>query len=105
MSLERAEKNVVSFIQGPPGTGKTYNASVIVLSLSTLEKGKIIVCAPSNEASNGIAEAMRKLNGYFNLKRKLLRVFARSRELHSELRDGKVLRILHGMTECSETLK
>jgi DNA replication protein DnaC len=49
----------VSFIHGPPGTGKTYNASVIVLSLSIEEQGKIIVCAPSNEGSNGIAEAIR----------------------------------------------
>jgi DNA replication protein DnaC len=89
LSLQRAESNVVSFIHGPPGTGKTYNASVIVLSLSMEEKGKRIVCAPSNEASNDIAEAIRKLNSSFNRKRKLLRVNARSREFYCQTSDGE----------------
>jgi hypothetical protein len=72
--------NTVSFVQGPPGTGKTYNASVILLSLSLLEKGKIMVCAPSNEASDCITESIAKLNRRFDLRRNILRVLARSRE-------------------------
>jgi hypothetical protein len=53
------------------GTGKTRNASTILLSLSVIEKEKIMVCAamnlPSNEAADCIAESIAKLNVRFCL--------------------------------------
>lgn len=44
-----------------------------------------MVCAPSNEAADGIADCICQLNSKFDLKCKTLRVLARSRE-HKKLR-------------------
>jgi hypothetical protein len=55
-------------------------ASVIVLTLSTTEQGGIVVCAPSNVATDGIAEKMAEISRQYGLNRKILRVFSKTRE-------------------------
>src|SRR6478736_466864 len=40
----------LSLIQGPPGTGKTLTSATIVYHLARMNKGQVLVCAPSNVA-------------------------------------------------------
>lgn len=43
-------------VQGPPGTGKTYGLAVLALSYSLVRHQKCLICTPSNNAGNAIAE-------------------------------------------------
>jgi hypothetical protein len=79
-SYQRALLDTVTFIKGPAGTRKAHNISVILLTLSISECGIIMVCATSNEASDGVADCIAGLNQLVDLRRKILRVFATSRE-------------------------
>jgi len=54
--LNNAQENPISFIQGPPGTGKTFTGATIALYFSILEKGGVLLTAPSNFAADGAAE-------------------------------------------------
>jgi regulator of nonsense transcripts 1 len=51
----------LSLIQGPPGTGKTVTSATIVYHLSNINKGRILVCAPSNVAVDHLAEKLDQL--------------------------------------------
>jgi len=55
----------------------------MLLSFCVEDVGKVIACAPSNEAADNLAEAIYKLNERFRLQRKVLRVLARNREFQS----------------------
>jgi len=79
-SYEVAKVHTLSNIQGPPGTGKTFNAAVILHSLSQEEVGKIVATAPSNEAADNLAECLVKLNDRFKLRKRVIRIFSKSRE-------------------------
>ncbi|KAI4121942.1 MAG: hypothetical protein LQ338_006079 [Usnochroma carphineum] len=61
-SLRRVRNNVVA-IEGPPGTGKTTVASVMLWLLAHTDT-RVLVCAPSNTATDQVAlEASKGLPG------------------------------------------
>ena len=90
-------------IQGPPGTGKTFLSSFIIYNIYKYRKDKskkILLCAPSNSATDNLALSLLKINKVKGDKMKILRVLAKSREyikdieeelsnscLHKKLRD------------------
>ncbi|KAH6574118.1 hypothetical protein BASA62_002602 [Batrachochytrium salamandrivorans] len=64
----------LSLIQGPPGTGKTVTSATIVYHLANMNKGQVLVCAPSNVAVDHLTSKIH-LTGL-----KVVRVTAKSRE-------------------------
>ena len=59
----------LSMIQGPPGTGKTFLAAFIIYNIFQKRKDegdKILVCAPSNSATDNLALYLLKLNDSLN---------------------------------------
>jgi regulator of nonsense transcripts 1 len=50
----------LSLIQGPPGTGKTVTSATIVYHLAQMNKGPILVCAPSNVAVDHLTEKIHQ---------------------------------------------
>ena len=50
----------IGIIHGPPGTGKTTTLTALVKALSKTEK-RILVCAPSNNAVDLLAERISEL--------------------------------------------
>ena len=82
-SIKNVFKNVLNLIQGPPGTGKTFLSSFIVYNIFKYRKDKeqkILLCSPSNSATDNLALSLLKLNKVTGEKMKILRVFAKSRE-------------------------
>ncbi|XP_050524410.1 regulator of nonsense transcripts 1 homolog [Daktulosphaira vitifoliae] len=57
-AVSHALRTPVSLIQGPPGTGKTVTCANIVYNLS--KSGTVLVCAPSNNAVDNLANAVAK---------------------------------------------
>jgi regulator of nonsense transcripts 1 len=51
------ESEVVSLVQGPPGTGKTHTCVAIA---KAWQRGRVLVCAPSNVAVNNIAQRLHE---------------------------------------------
>jgi regulator of nonsense transcripts 1 len=64
----------LSLIQGPPGTGKTVTSASIVYHLSHINRGQVLVCAPSNIAVDQLTEKISKTG------LKVVRLSAKSRE-------------------------
>ena len=59
----------LSMVQGPPGTGKTFLAAFIIYNIFKKRKDendKILVCAPSNSATDNLALYLLKLNNSLN---------------------------------------
>ena len=82
-SINNVFKNVINLIQGPPGTGKTFLSSFIVYNIFKYRKDKeqkILLCSPSNSATDNLALSLLKLNKVTGEKMKILRVFAKTRE-------------------------
>ena len=79
---------VLNLIQGPPGTGKTFISSYIVYNIFKLRKNKshkILLCSPSNSATDNMALSLIKLNKVIGGGMKICRVYSRSKEyLHLE---------------------
>ncbi len=79
---------VLNLIQGPPGTGKTFISSYIVYNIFKLRKDKshkILLCSPSNSATDNMALSLIKLNNIIGGEMKICRVYSRSKEyLHLE---------------------
>ena len=53
-------KEGIQILQGPPGTGKTTTIVAMATLLSTVEKKRVLICAPSNKAVHVIAERLIK---------------------------------------------
>ena len=103
ISMNHVFKNILNLIQGPPGTGKTFLASFIIYNINKYRKDKshkILLCAPSNSATDNLALSLLKINKVKGEKMKILRVLAKSREyikdiekelsnicLHKQLKD------------------
>jgi len=66
--------NKFTFIHGPPGTGKTTTITAITHYLSSRNDGKVLICAPSNAATERVTMALAKTNIFF------CRVVSKSRE-------------------------
>lgn len=64
----------LSLIQGPPGTGKTVTSATIVYHLTQMNRGKVLVCAPSNVAVDQLTEKIHKTG------LKVVRLVSRMRE-------------------------
>jgi hypothetical protein len=82
--LKNVFSNVLNLIQGPPGTGKTFLSSFITYNIFNFRKDKsekILLCAPSNSASDNLALNLIKLNKAIGGKMKILRIYAKSREM------------------------
>ena len=83
-SIENVFSNVLNLIQGPPGTGKTFLSSFIVYNIFKYRKEesqKILLCSPSNSATDNLASSLLKLNKVITGKKmKICRVFAKSKE-------------------------
>ena len=82
--LKNVFSNVLNLIQGPPGTGKTYLSSFITYNLFNFRKDKsekILLCAPSNSASDNLALNLLKLNKAIGGKMNIIRIYAKSREI------------------------
>ena len=79
---------VLNLIQGPPGTGKTFISSYIVYNIFKLRKDKshkILLCSPSNSATDNMALSLIRLNNIIGGEMKICRVYSRSKEyLHLE---------------------
>ena len=72
-AVELALSQPLTLIQGPPGTGKTTTARVIISELLRLY-APILVCAPSNVATDNLANAL-KSDG-----KKVIRIQTRARK-------------------------
>ena len=87
-SMKNVFKNLLNLIQGPPGTGKTFLSSFIVYNIFKYRNDKsqkILLCSPSNSATDNLALSLLKLNQVIDNKMRILRVFAKSREyIHLE---------------------
>ena len=82
-ALNNVFTNVLNIIQGPPGTGKTFLASFIIYNIFKFKlnkEDKILICAPSNSATDNLASNLIKLNNITGSKMKILRIYAKSRE-------------------------
>ena len=73
-------KNKFTMIKGPPGTGKTYLCSVLIYHLLKLKNTEkhILLCAPSNKATDNLAYYISKLDINY------LRVLSKKREESGE---------------------
>eukprot|EP01065_Artemidia_motanka_P047982 TRINITY_DN7630_c0_g1_i4.p1 TRINITY_DN7630_c0_g1~~TRINITY_DN7630_c0_g1_i4.p1 ORF type:complete len:955 (+),score=165.47 TRINITY_DN7630_c0_g1_i4:82-2946(+) len=58
-----ADKNVL-LLRGPPGTGKTYTLVRIIQGITAkYPEARVLVCAPSNAATQVVATAFKQLSG------------------------------------------
>lgn len=73
-AVQSVLKKPLSLIQGPPGTGKTVTSATIVYHLTKLSNNKILVCAPSNVATDHLASKLDEIGI------KVVRLRAKSRE-------------------------
>lgn len=55
-AVEQALQDPISLIQGPPGTGKTVTSASIVYHLAHRQSGPVLVCAPSNVATDQLCQ-------------------------------------------------
>ena len=82
-ALKKIFTNTLNIIQGPPGTGKTFLASFIIYNIFKFKKekeDKILICAPSNSATDNLASNLIKLNSITGSNMKILRIYSKSRE-------------------------
>jgi len=89
----------LNLIEGPPGTGKTFLLSYIVYNIFKLRRNKshkILLCSPSNSATDNMALSLIKLNKSIGKKMKICRVYSKSREF-LDLEDDLFNISLHGM--------
>jgi len=76
VSICLSKESNVGLIIGPPGTGKTNVICNIVLTLmstlstTTINKPKLLVCAPSNEAVDALVRRIIEIKK--DVKRKLV---------------------------------
>ena len=99
VALESVFHRVLNLIQGPPGTGKTFLLSYIVYNIFKLRKNnknKILLCSPSNSATDNIALSLLKLNQVIGGEMKICRVYSKSREF-IDIPDDLFYNSLHGM--------
>ncbi|KAH3677081.1 hypothetical protein WICMUC_001836 [Wickerhamomyces mucosus] len=73
-AIKKVLQKPLSLIQGPPGTGKTVTSATIIYHLSKINKGRILVCAPSNVAVDHLASKLDSLG------MNVIRLTAKSRE-------------------------
>lgn len=89
----------LNLIEGPPGTGKTFLLSYIVYNIFKLRKNKtqkILLCAPTNSATDNMALSLIKLNNSIGGEMNICRVYSKSREF-LDLEDDLFNISLHGM--------
>ena len=89
----------LNLIQGPPGTGKTFLLSYIVYNIFKLRKDKsqkILLCSPSNSATDNMALSLIRLNNIIGGEMNICRVYSKSREF-LDLEDDLYNISLHGM--------
>ena len=82
--------NKFTMIKGPPGTGKTYLCSILIyhlLKLKNIEE-HILLCAPSNKASDNLAYYISKLGI------KYLRILSKRREESGEKVENSINEII-----------
>jgi len=99
VAIESVFHRVLNLIQGPPGTGKTFLLSYIVYNIFKLrknKKNKILLCSPSNSATDNIALSLLKLNTAIGGEMKICRVYSKSREF-IDIPDDLFYNSLHGM--------
>ena len=99
VALESVFHRVLNLIQGPPGTGKTFLLSYIVYNIYKFrknKKNKILLCSPSNSATDNIALSLLKLNEVIDGEMKICRVYSKSREF-IDIPDDLFYNSLHGM--------
>jgi Rad3-related DNA helicase len=81
VAVKLAYEEVLALIQGPPGTGKTFVLISVILNWVRYDRGpnplKIMVCAPSNTATENIAE---RLWNHPYLRDKFVRLQSQRRE-------------------------
>ena len=98
LSINNVFKNILNLIQGPPGTGKTFLSSFIIYNIYKYRKdksNKILLCAPSNSATDNLALSLLKINKVTGEKMKILRVFAKSREYITDIENELLNASLH----------
>ena len=87
-----ALRHPLSLITGPPGTGKTHVAAAVIYNIYTLRKekdDKILVCSPSNVATDNLYQSLLRLN------LNAIRVVSKSREiLYPRGTNGNYLHLL-----------
>lgn len=81
----------VSVCQGPPGTGKTVTAAHGIADLYCREGGLIMVCCPSNFASNVIYEKLVSVNKTCQVGMSITRMYSESRERDFARHIGSIL--------------
>ncbi len=59
-AVRSALQKPLSLIQGPPGTGKTITSATIAYHLAMMNKGPILVCAPTNVAVDHLTEKIHR---------------------------------------------
>eukprot|EP00923_Selenidium_pygospionis_P023654 GHVN01041187.1.p1 GENE.GHVN01041187.1~~GHVN01041187.1.p1 ORF type:complete len:635 (+),score=84.59 GHVN01041187.1:751-2655(+) len=115
-AVRRALESPLCLIQGPPGTGKTVTSATVVYHLSKMNRGQILVVAPSNVAVDQLAEKIHATG------LKVVRLCAKSREalpsivdylaLHRQIRSvhspeqsqlEKLLKLKEEVGELSQT--
>ena len=79
-AISQCLKNKFTMIKGPPGTGKSYLISILIYHLLKLKNFEehILLCAPSNKASDNLAYYVSKLGI------KYLRILSKRREESGE---------------------
>jgi len=85
--LNNAQENPISFIQGPPGTGKTFTGATIALYFSILEKGGVLLTAPSNFAADGAAEKIAAIAVNNSVLTSIFRIYSHSRQNYLDLNE------------------
>lgn len=80
-AIETGVNNPLTLIQGPPGTGKSTIAKEIIKRLLKRKQGPILVCAPSNVATDQLAAAFTQTNA------KVIRISAKSKKSTEDEKD------------------
>ena len=83
ISLRNVFSNILNLIQGPPGTGKTFLSSFIAYNIFKYRRDKykkILICSPSNAATDNLSFSLLKINKSIGKKMKICRVYAKTRE-------------------------
>lgn len=73
-AIREALCSPLSLIQGPPGTGKTVTSATLVYHMVQMGMGPILVCAPSNVATDQLTEKIHSAG------LRVLRITAKNRE-------------------------
>lgn len=96
-AISYALNSPFSMIQGPPGTGKTTTIAALVTRYLQLQRGPILVCAPSNAAVERVTEAIAATHA------SVCRVISTSRTDIEDIDDKYALHnMIYGL-DCKES--